>query len=269
MKESQRKFFRWKKLIMWIIPKTHPLSSHFALDMVESKEDLTLQGLNIESSLMWRSKPTRLQTWLLRWNRISWMQQLFTRILKPFHRTSFETKLASSLEVIHVNHSHWQAVAKDEVTKTLDTFGSTYENTSKQLDLFGVSLKMLKDISHLDCKMSSKIWNYWVMKARSEYSQRVKLEQVTTEKEFLFWATPVARDSRDDGDIASAHNRDSPGLPVQVRIFPQKEEVKPIIGKMHDLNPDWVEQMMGIPTKWTDLDYWATESFPKQLQKHG
>lgn len=253
---------------MWIIPKTHQLYSHFAQDMVASKEDLTLQGLNIESSLMWRSKLTQLRTWLLRWNRISWMQHLFTRILKPSHRKSFETKLASSLEAIPANLFllHYQT---EKEQKILDTSGHISENTLKQYDLFGVSLKMLKDISHLDCDKSSKIWSQWVMQARLDYFQRVKLEQVTIEKEFLFWATPVARDARDDGDVKAAHNRDSPGLPAQVRVFPQKEEVNPTFGKMHDLNPEWVEQMMGIPTKWTDLDYWEMGLFPKQLQKHG
>ena len=44
---------------MWILPKNYPLSSHFVQDMVELKEDLTLPGLNIESSLMWRSKHSK------------------------------------------------------------------------------------------------------------------------------------------------------------------------------------------------------------------
>ena len=45
---------------MWVLPKNYQLSSAFAADMVESKEDLSLQGLNIEQSLMWRSKPSPL-----------------------------------------------------------------------------------------------------------------------------------------------------------------------------------------------------------------
>jgi hypothetical protein len=54
---------------VWILPKNYPLSLAFAQDMAALKEDLTLQGLNIESSLMWRSKPSPLRTWLPRWNR--------------------------------------------------------------------------------------------------------------------------------------------------------------------------------------------------------
>jgi DNA (cytosine-5)-methyltransferase 1 len=52
---------------MWVLPKNYQLSSAFAADMVESKEDLTLPGLNIESSLSWRSKPSPLRTWSTRW----------------------------------------------------------------------------------------------------------------------------------------------------------------------------------------------------------
>lgn len=36
-------------------------------------------------------------------------------------------------------------------------------------------------------------------------------------------------------------------------------------GKSHELNPAWVEQLMGIPAGWTDLGFWGTESCPTQL----
>jgi site-specific DNA-cytosine methylase len=74
---------------MWILPKNYLLSSAFAQDMVASKEDLTLPGLNIESSLMWRSKPSPLRTWLTRWKTDSYLPHLFTRILKPSLRIIF------------------------------------------------------------------------------------------------------------------------------------------------------------------------------------
>jgi hypothetical protein len=30
-------------------------------------------------------------------------------------------------------------------------------------------------------------------------------------------------------------------------------------GKSHELNPAWVEQLMGIPNAWTSLGSWGTE----------
>jgi hypothetical protein len=268
---------------MWVIPKNYQLSSAFAQDMVASKKDLTLQGLNIESSLMWRSKPTPLRTWLQRWNRVNWLQRLFTRILKPSHHKSFETKLALSMEDIRV--SHFQQQGKEKERTTQDIFGHIYGDTSEQLDLFNVFSKTSKDTYLLDSDQLSAIWDQMVTERRGEYSQRLKLAQHIREKEFLFWLTPTtsdcknmdtanqmmltkqvklwptpcARDCRDDGDMAAAQNRHSPSISAMVRCFPQEEEVNPTIGKVHDLNPDWVEQMMGLPLKLTDLGCWATE----------
>ena len=36
-----------------------------------------------------------------------------------------------------------------------------------------------------------------------------------------------------------------------------------------ELNPNWVEQLMGIPTEWTDLGSWGTELSHKQQPWHG
>ena len=173
---------------MWILPKNYQLSSHFAQDMVASKEDLTLPGLNIEQSLMSRSKPTRLRTWQTRWKEGSYYQHLFGRILKPCQYNLFETKLTSSLAAIHVSPLVQQE--SDLEKKTPDTCGLTSGDTLNQLDLFGASLKTSKDTSVLDCEKSLATWKALVIKRRGEYSQRVKLALLTREKESTSWLTP-------------------------------------------------------------------------------
>jgi site-specific DNA-cytosine methylase len=75
--------YQWIKT-MWILPKNYQLSSAFAQDMVASKEDLTLPGLNIESSLMWRSKPSPSPTWLTRWKRTQLVPAPIFTDLKTF-----------------------------------------------------------------------------------------------------------------------------------------------------------------------------------------
>ena len=177
---------------MWILPKNYPLSSHFAQDMVALKEDLTLPGLNIEQSLMSRSKPTRLRTWQTRWKEGSYYQHLFGRILKPCQYNLFETKLTSSLAAIHVNHSVQQE--SDLEKKTQDTCGLTSGDTLNQLDLFDASLKTSKDTSVLDSEKSLATWKALVIKSRGEYSQRVKLALLTREKESTSWPTPNTMD---------------------------------------------------------------------------
>ena len=177
---------------MWILPKNYPLSSHFAQDMVASKEDLTLPALSIESSLLAKSKPTQLRTWQTRWKEGSYYPHLFGRILKPCQWSLFETKLTSLLGVIHVNHLVQQE--KEKETKTPDICGHTYGDTLNQLDLFGVSLKTSRDISVLDSEKSLATWKASVIEQRGEYSQRVKLAHRTRESESTSWPTATVFD---------------------------------------------------------------------------
>ena len=274
---------------MWILPKNYALSSHFAQDMVASKEDLSLRGLNIEQSLMSRSKPTRLRTWQTRWKEGSYYQHLFGRILKPCQYNLFETKLTSSLAAIHVSPLVQQA--EDVEKKTQDTYGLTLGDTSNQLDLFGASLKMSKDTSLLDCEKSLATWKALVIKQRGEYSQRVKLAHLTRENESTSWATPRAADSAGGPrtlngkgqriSVSDPTKTYGANLSDQVRHWPtpttgeekyrlkgdsqaskcleakaRKGELATVSGK---LNPDWVEWLMGVPTGWTGLGSWGTE----------
>ena len=178
---------------MWILPKNYPLSSRFAQDMVESKEDLTLLGLNIESSLMWRSKPSPLRTWLTRWKTDSYLPHLFTRILKPSLRTSFEAALISSLAATRASRFQQQGSAL--APKTQDTSGPTSSTTSMQLDLFDAFSRTSRDTSALDSEKSSKTWKDLVMQRRGEYSARLKSERLIKGKGSTSWLTPRASDT--------------------------------------------------------------------------
>ena len=182
---------------MWILPKNYPLSSHFAQDMVASKEDLTLPGLNIESSLMWRSKLSPLPTWLRRWKPGSYLPHLFTRILKPSQQKSFEEKLASSLVDIHV--SHFQRLGIDLEKTTQDISGRTSGDTLNQLDLIEYSLKTSKVTFRLDCPQSFPTWKKMVIDQRGEYSARLKSARRIRESESSSWLTPMVQDSKHSG----------------------------------------------------------------------
>jgi len=182
---------------MWILPKNYPLSSHFAQDMVESKEDLTLQGLNIESSLLVKSKPSPLRTWLTRWKPTSFHPHLFIRILKPCQWNAFETELTSSLAVIHASHFRQQENEQEQMTP--DTCGLTSKKSSEQFDLFDASLKTSKDTLASDSEKSLATWKALVIKLRGEYSQRVKSALLTRESESSSWLTPMVQDSKHSG----------------------------------------------------------------------
>jgi hypothetical protein len=189
---------------MWILPKNYPLSSAFAQDMVASKEDLTLLESSIESSLMWRSKPSPSPTWSQRWNRVSWFQRLSSRILKPSQRTSFEAALTLSLEATRA--SRFQQQVSGSAPKTPDTSGPTSLTTSMQLDLFDASLKTSRDTSALDSEKSLATWKAQVTAQRGEYSRRLKSAHRIRESGSTSWPTAgwqTIRVKRTNGKINS------------------------------------------------------------------
>jgi hypothetical protein len=67
------------------------------------------------------------------------------------------------------------------------------------------------------------------------------------------WPTPAARDWR-QGGFPADHRRNSPNLPTVI------QEVG------GQLNPAWVEWLMGLPIGWTGLEPLATESFQQWWQ---
>ena len=366
---------------MWIIPNNYQPLSASVLDTLESKEDLSLQGLNIESSLMWRSKLSPLRTWSQRWNRVSWFRLLSGRILKPSQHTSFETQLTSSLEDIRASRLAWQEERKPLTIP--DTYSPTSSTMCEQLDLLSASSRMSKDTSTEDSNQSSKTWKEQVTIQRGEYSQRKKLAHLTNASASSFLPTPVAQDdnkspeahmrmkanmkggprhkptslqvmvkgiekglwptptlhgnynrkgaSQNSGDgletavkkelwptptamtggtgVAPSHENGGHGwnigaavndslsnnpkrnwptpmahearLGYQDRSDPNKKGTqKSLTTEVIDqaggraktsgqLNPDWVEWLMGVPTGWTELDSWVTELSPKQPPEHG
>ena len=238
---------------MWIVPKNYTQFSASALDTVASSEDLGLPDLHIESSLMWRSKPSQLPTWLRRWKRDSWFRHLSGRILKPCQHTALESALTYSLAVIPASPLARQGFAEAQTTP--DISGPIYGDTLNQLDLFDASLKTSRAISASDSEKSSKTWKALVTQRRGEYSARLKSARRTKENGSISWPTPSARDYKggyQGGRIRNGKiSRDTLDVAVQ-----HSDNQRQSAGQ---LNPTWVEWLMGLPLGWTDLGSWGTE----------
>ena len=82
------------------------------------------------------------------------------------------------------------------------------------------------------------------------------------------WLTPKSRDYRDvenhilktGENVRKTGQKFSVGLPTQAHMkeFPEAKKAQA------KLNPNWVEQLMGLPIGWTDLGSWGMESSHKQ-----
>ena len=276
---------------MWIVPKSLELtnpstSSVFVPDTVASSEDLILLESTIGSSLMWRSKPSLLQTWSRRWSRVNWIPHLFGRILKPSQHTSFETALTSSLEDIRANRL--ARLEREAGSKTPVISGHTSDGTYNQLNLFNASSRTSKDTSRLDSTASSATWKKMVTTQRGDYSQRLKSVRHTSGSESSYLPTPSATSyGNNQGGAAGRTGKVRHSLESMARHnlwpTPRASEYKdcgPVGSKSHThmdkrsylcakakdpdqpsglLNPTWVEWLMGVPTGWTGLDSWGTE----------
>ena len=243
---------------MWIIPKNYQPSSAFVPDTVELKEDLILLESSIESSLMWKSKPSPLRIWLRKWNQVSWIPPLFGRILKPSQHTYFETELQSSLADIHANH--FQQQGNDKAQMIPDTYGPSSDTTYKPSDQNELFLRMSKGIYRLDCPQSLAIWKKMVIEQRGDYSQRLKLAHHTKEKGLSSWPTPTVSDIKGPRGVEAQRKKGNPSdsLPnIMKNLYPVShpdQTNSSTIGSVQEPNPDWVEQLMGIPTGLTEFD---------------
>ena len=234
---------------MWVLPKNYQPSLAFVADTVESKEELSLLESSIESSLMWRSKPSPLRTWSLRWKRVSWIPLLFGRILKPSQHTYFEEQLTLSLAGILASRSQQQGREKEKMIQ--DTCGQQSGSMLKPSDQIDAFSRMSKDIYRLDCPASSATWKKIVTQQRGEYSQRVKLAQHTKGSESISWPTPAAHEARlgyQDRSTGKKGTQESLTTVVINRMGGRDA----VSGQ---LNPEWVEWLMGVPIGWTELDF--------------
>jgi hypothetical protein len=170
---------------MWIVPKT---LSAFVPDTEGLNLDLEERAWMLESSAMWRSKPSSKQTWLRRLKKDEWITHLSGRILKPSLHESFEEKFVESLGDIHV--SRFQAQESEKAKKTQDTCGPTSDSTSGQLDLFGASLKMSEATPRWGYGESCPIWKKMVTERSGDCSARRKQARLTNASECSSWPTP-------------------------------------------------------------------------------
>ena len=322
---------------MWIIPKN--------LDVYRFVQDMG--GLSLDSSelarmsaqsLMWRSKPSLARTWLQRWSRVSWMQHLSGRILRPSTQSYFITEYISLLPVIPASRSQSQESEKAQTTP--DTFGRILSESLRQLDLFGSSEKMSADTLPLDSPRFIEAYEIWVTQLRQDFLVRQSVEIHTGGNGYLSWRSPAEQEpgvsvERLEGGIGHRMydkktgrlaqqgltqqvnwptpktptgggqgqrqtpgggirkledaliingllDQDSPSTNGKSRglwMTPESQNEQgsqvmngkryPRLGKQvkGKLNPDWVEQLMGLSVGWSDCDCSVTGSSPGRRKR--
>ena len=249
---------------MWIIPK--PITSAFVPDTEALISDLGEQSHAFAQSLIQRSKVTPAPTWLRRLRQDSWIQLLSGRMLRASHTDSFTAAYTSSLGATLANPS--QQLGSDLAGTTPVTSGLGSQMELLSCDPACASSRTSKDTLPLGCVTCSTTWESWVKERRGAYSRRLKLALLTRGRESSPWPTPTASEDKDQNASFGTLARLDKGGRILRRIATltigqASQENHDTIGNLRrQLNPRWVETLMGVPVGWT----MATCSHPLAIE---
>ena len=178
---------------MWILPKQlHTLAC--ALDTEALTWDSEQLCQTYEQSLTVNGKPSRSRSFSAALKKVSWMQGLSTRTLKPSLGNSFVTEWVSSVGVTPASPS--QPPETDSARTTLDTSGLGSRTESKPCSPSSASLRTLTGTSRWDSTQSSAIWKSLVTLRRLEFSARLKSALPISASAFSSWPTASTRDHK-------------------------------------------------------------------------
>lgn len=261
----------------WILPHNTPMSRTlvYAPDTKVSDLDLERFSQLCEKSLSWRGKHTPQPTWLRRLKRVNWLQHLCGRMCEPSRIATFTALWTSFLRGSRASHSPFQAnfnPLKTHATSSLTSCAAS-ENVGQQLSFWKTWKEYFpprREKANPFSSMSLEDWKKWATAQREEYSVRTKWERPTCEDEYLLWPTPTSRDWKDGTAESCLNVPTNCLLGREVHKHGQAASLsRSEIGKDKGrLNPDWVEQLQGLPrVGWTDLSCWGTESLRTQPPK--
>lgn len=279
---------------MWILPRS--IISLCALDTTALVSDLPTLASTFAPSLTWRSKHSPSLLWLRRLKRERWLALLSGRILRPSHSASFTRQWSTVCCQPDSLASPSVKTVLDAPQKTPAICGPTLQMELPLADLATFSSKMSRASSVPNaetnpeppmepryCSMSSKTWNREVTAQRGEFSRRLNAGQPIDASESIYWPTPTVAEGQkipnraNYGQVALSNHPSIVGTTSrQPHVKTYRDGVGPIgltnhnmDGNAHALNPDWVEQLMGLPVRWTDCACSATESSPQPHPLHG
>ncbi len=255
---------------LWIVPNNFR-ACRSAQDTAASSLDLNEQAFACGQSLMWRGKHSQQQTWLQRLKREKWLRLLCGRMLRPSLSQTFTAEWASCLPVIPASRS--ARPAKEKAQQTSATCGHTFKGQLQLFDLDSASLRMSKDILPAALRTSATTWVNWVTSLRQDYSARLNAGPAIKENGYSSlqkgWATPRTTDwNGASRERVSGQSMEFAQLREQVLQTGQPVQGNPSTdGKNQGraeslklnrkLNPNWVEQLMGLdpgrtqlPTEW-------------------
>ena len=157
--------------------------------MEDSKERWIsyMEKVKLETSLLVKSKHTKLPIYYRKMQMEKWMLVLFGRILKPCHSKILREKLRSLPPDFHANHSLLRDCEKALMMSDISTHTSLMEskNVNQKLFFSKMSRELFQPKPTPDkvfCMLSYATWKQWVTEVRSAWKVRLQ-QSIALEKQ--------------------------------------------------------------------------------------
>lgn len=243
----------------------------YAPDMGGSISQSTLQQMEqLARSVMWRAKYRQPRFWRTLWSTDFYRTRLFGPTCEPSTLALGVEAWISSLRAIRANHSQSpeSVVAKAIRATCGQKWLESWRNASPLLAFSRMSQGTLFS----DFSKSPKIWSDWVIVLRQECLRRRRLARVTRENGCSSW--PTAKTATGDYQYANGKSvlnlsgaarqwlsiapTDAKGTETAENYSPQAQSTSNGDGSSTaglssrpQLNPRFVEWLMGVPVGWT------------------
>ena len=219
------------------------IPSNCVPDTEDSPLPFDLPASRLARSATWRGKHSRQRSWLKRWNKGGWTRLLSGLTLRRSMANRGVAKWISSLPDSHASHGARKEIDLDKMTSDTTASGPTSPALPKSAKPECSSLKTFRWTLFKDQEATWKAWA--TMSRQQSASVRQMLEPHTKETGGgASLPTPAARDYKDNGKNPAELQRKTKTLATYAG---------------GQLNPTWVEWLMGLPLGWTDLECLETE----------
>lgn len=221
------------------------------------------------ASLTWRGKRMPPRHWLRAWQKLPWLRRLSGLTLPASTLDASAASWIASLAVIRASRTATPApcgTSTAERTTSASSSG-TCSASSTSAGLLVSSAKTCRGTPPASLKLSSRHWNGWATALQREFSARPKSALRTSASGSSSWPTPAASDHKGAPSLKTINRRAAQSsrgvrLPEHLAKVTQTE----VLG---NLNPEWVEWLMGWPIGWTGSASVATELSHWRRRMHG
>ena len=173
--------------------------------------------------------------------------------------------LADSLVRTSVSPGKAQAL-----TESAPVYGGKWPELLARYDPVTSSWKTPQCSLFADSEPSLETWPRWGSMRNGECWERTPSAPTTSEKESGFWPTPTHSPRDASCTMETAIKWDGVAKQDSLSFAVAREEKAAGRHMPHgQLNPTWVEWLMGWPTGWTDLKPLATDKFLEWWRMHG